>query len=214
MGSEGSSGAANGAGGGVERVLREFSVADSGRRREILDEIAMAAAGGSVKSLELLLRLIDDHRLDRSAIGRILINEEDVEDAHQEVLIAVARSIERYRGDARFTTWLHSVARNCAVDVLRRHKATDRLATDGGSLSIGQRLSSMAASRADLQAAIEQLAEPYRTALVLRDVEQLTYAEVAAALDVELNTVKSRIHRARAMLVRQLGDDVLAGSDG
>ena len=134
----------------------------------------------------------------------MLINDADVDDAHQETLIAVARSIELFRGESAFQTWLFSIARNRAVDLLRRKR--DAQALPGEAATVGQRLSSMVATRADLRAAIDRLDEPYRSALVLRDVEHTSYADIAHQLDIGINTVKSRIHRARALLAGALGD--------
>ncbi|MEL7155657.1 MAG: sigma-70 family RNA polymerase sigma factor, partial [Actinomycetota bacterium] len=155
-----------------------------------------------------LLQLIDDHRLDRPAIRRILIDNEQVEDAHQDVLIAVAQSISRFRGDAAFTTWLHAVARNIAVDHLRRQRPTTVFDDEIASETAAARLSSLIAARSDLAAAVDAIPDPFRAAVRLRDVEQRTYQEIAEAMGVEMNTVKSRISRGRAMVAARVADDL------
>ncbi len=190
----------------VRNLAAQFSSADRSTRSAILDQVALRAATGSVPYLELLLKLIDEHALDRPSIRRILIDDRDAEDAHQDVLIGVSRSVSGFRGDAAFSTWLHAIARNCAVDTLRRRRDTDPLADDGEWSAFGARLSSMVSNRTDLRRAVEALPEPYRAALVLRDIEQRTYQDVAEVLGASLNTVKSRIHRGRALLAAALSD--------
>ena len=117
------------------------------------------------------------------------------------MLLAVARSIGGFQGSARFTTWLHTVARNTAIGYLRRLRSTDQLGPDEPA-SESVRLSSIIAGRAAVQAALDKLPPTYREPVVLRDVQQLAYQEVADRLGLNLNTVKSRIARGRALLAR------------
>jgi RNA polymerase sigma-70 factor, ECF subfamily len=190
-----------------EDLVRGFRSAEAGERALLLDELAASAGQGSSAGLEVLLRLIDEHRLDRVAIRRVLIDDDQADDAHQDVLIAVARSIHRFRGDSRFTTWLHTVARNTAVDHLRRRRETVPVGSDLDLLTDARRISSLVAVRADLRAALAALPDLYRVVVVLRDVEQKTYLEIADQLDLEVNTVKSRLSRGRALLAASISGE-------
>ncbi len=193
-----------------DELARSFQDADATVRGGVLDALAAHAASGSSSAMELLLRLIDQHRLDRVAIRRILIDDDQADDAHQDVLIAVARSVHRFRGGSAFTTWLYSLARNTAIDQLRRRR--ENVSLDGDlHLTEARRISSMIATRMDLRAAVATLPEHYRSVLVLRDVEQRTYEEIAEHLDLKVNTVKSRLNRARALLAATVAEGPRGG---
>ena len=184
---------------GRSQLIEVFTRSDA-ERNQVLNVLAASAAAGSGASLEVLLSLIDAHHLDRAAIRRVLINNADVDDAHQDVLITVARKIGNFRSESAFTTWLHTVARNTAIDQLRRAKDNQRLGSELEVETYARRLSSLVAQRSDLSAAVGQLPDHYREMIVLRDVEQRSYSDIAAVLGIEMNTVKSRISRARALL--------------
>jgi RNA polymerase sigma-70 factor (ECF subfamily) len=136
-------------------------------------------------------------------VRRVLLDPDDVEDATQNALMAVDRWIGGFRSDAKYRTWLWTLARNEALRVLRaRERQPEPVAEpDGGFVA---RMSSMVASAEAVYAAIGALAEPYRTVVVLRDLEQREYAEIAIELGVELGTVKSRLNRGRRMVMDAL----------
>lgn len=188
-------------------LLAALAVADPETAARFLDPLARAAAT-SGRALEVLLTAVDRQDLAGPAVHALLVNPHDAEEVTQDVLIAVCRSIGSYRGEARFTTWLATVARNTAIAYLRAKRDAVEL-DDDAPLSIGPRLSSMIATRATLRAAIEQLEPLYREPLVLRDVEHRSYQAVADELGLPLNTVKSRVLRARALLVGALGPGLL-----
>ena len=132
----------------------------------------------------------------------MLLFPEDAEEAAQDALLLVATKIGGYEGRSRFTTWLHAVASNSARGTYRtlKRRAAERL-TDEMPVHADPRTTSViAGSRLDLLEALDivgtdrpELIEP----LVLRDVQELDYNEIAALLDIPLGTVKSRIHAAR-----------------
>ncbi len=165
-----------------------------------LDELAMRAAGGDRPALEELLAEIQPRV--RRICGRMLLFSEDAEEAAQDALLLVATKIHTFGGRSRFTTWLHAVASNSARSTYRtlKRRAAERL-TDELPMHADPRTTSViAGSRLDLLDALEvlgtdhpELVEP----LVLRDVQELDYNEIASLLDVPLGTVKSRIHSAR-----------------
>lgn len=183
----------------LKRGTRTFATLESSDQKQLLNRVAALAANGSTEWLDVLLRLVDEHRLDRVAIRKVVIDDADVEDAHQDVLISIARSIGNFRSDAAFTTWLHTVARNTAVDLLRKRKPTDRLHT-GLEMTSAQHVSSLISSRQTLRGVLDEMPEHYRQAVVLRDIERCSYTEIADKLGIELNTVKSRIARGRALI--------------
>ncbi|MGI8755313.1 MAG: RNA polymerase sigma factor [Acidimicrobiales bacterium] len=167
----------------------------------VLDPVASLAAVGDRLGLDALIWAVDSLGLAHRAIGRLVLDEADADDVAQEVLIAVAEHIGSYRGEARFTTWLHGVARNKAIAFLRRKHDTAVLADEVGDVA---RISSMIASRSVLDAAIAAIPDPYREAVVLRDIEGLSYEQVSDRLDVKLNTVRTRIARGRALAAANL----------
>lgn len=165
-----------------------------------LDALAARAAAGDRLALEDVLAEIQPRV--RRICGRMLLFPEDADEAAQDALLLVATKISQYEGRSRFTTWLHAVASNSARQTYRslKRRAGERL-TDELPVHADPRTTSViAGSRLDLLEALEvvgadrpELIEP----LVLRDVQELDYNEIAALLDVPLGTVKSRIHAAR-----------------
>ena len=167
-----------------------------------LDEVARAAAAGSLPAIELLVWTVDDLGLARRAIRRLVLDERDVDDVSQDVLVAVAETIGGFRGEARFTTWLHQVARFKSIAHLRRKRDEARM--DDVELTDAERISSLLATRVVLQEQLGALPDHYREAVVLRDVCQLPYDEVARRLGLNLNTTKSRVTRGRALVAAKL----------
>ena len=165
--------------------------------------LAAAAARGDQDALEVLL----ERHVDRihAICRRVLGNPDDAMDATQEALISVARSIGRFDERAAFTTWLYRVATNAAIDEARRRKRRpvpselDRepIATEPGPDQVVERL--------HLDAALERVPLEFRAAVVLRDVCDLDYAQIAEVLEIPPGTVRSRIARGRKALARELG---------
>jgi len=131
----------------------------------------------------------------------------DAEDLTQEVFLRVFRSLDSYT-PGTFAGWLHRITTNLFLDQVRR-KARNKTSALGEYDADAPR-----AARADepergfeignldvdIQAALDDLPPEYRAAVVLRDIEDLTYEEIADVLDISLGTVRSRIHRGRARL--------------
>ena len=176
-----------------------------------IEELARRSAAGDEAALEQLLAEVQPRV--RRICGRMLLYPEDAEEAAQDALMLVATRIGTFRGQSRFTTWLHAVASNSARGTYRtlRRRAAERT-TDEMPVHADPRTTSViAGSRLDLLDALEdlgkerpELVEP----VVLRDVQHLDYAEIARLLDIPLGTVKSRIHAARqALRPRLAGGD-------
>ena len=171
-----------------------------------------AARTGDGAALEALLRRHVDriHGVCRRMTG----NDADADDATQEALIAVVRGIDRFDGRASFATWAYRVATNACLDELRRRRRRPVLAGSevadvlsshqAGSPDAAERV----AARIDLDAALSQLVPEQRAAVVLRDLCQLDYAEIAEILGIPPGTVRSRIARGRGRLA-----DLMAGGN-
>lgn len=141
---------------------------------------------------------------------RLTGNRADAEDLTQEVFVRVFRSLDSYT-PGTFEGWLHRITTNLFLDQARRRT---RLRFDvlgdwadsipGTDATWPERRFEHANLDVDVQAALDSLTPAYRAAVVLSDIEGLSYEEVAATLGVKLGTVRSRIHRGRALLRRSL----------
>lgn len=184
---------------------------DRSEAGDVLNSLALAAAGGSSQALDELLQAVDDQRMANAIVRRFILNEELVDEATQDTLIAVAESIHKFRSESKFTTWLYSIARNVAIGHLRRINPDVSLDNAENSAGASRRLSSVVSERTAIQDAIATLPAHYRDTVMLRDVERRSYEEIAQELDIELNTVRSRLARGRAMLAAAILDE---GSHG
>jgi RNA polymerase sigma-70 factor (ECF subfamily) len=197
-----------------------------------------AARAGDGGALEILLIAHYDriHALCRRMLG----NDADAIDATQDALLSAVRSISRFDGRSAFGTWLYRIATNACLDELRRRRRRPLVGLPGdvdddwagpGSLATGwgsggqgryqpafgpqgRDPADEAIAHVDVDAALRTLAPEHRVALVLRDVADLTYDEIALILDVPIGTVRSRIARGRAALAGLMaGDDRAEGSE-
>ena len=143
---------------------------------------------------------------------RILGDPEEAADASQDTFVTALRKAHTFRGDAAFTTWLHRVAVNACYDSLRRKRRRPmlRVITDPDeeaaetALPVPDHAEGVVLS-IDVAAALREIPEEFRIALVMADVQDLPYDEIARVLEVPVGTVKSRVFRGRAALGRALG---------
>ena len=140
---------------------------------------------------------------------RMLGREDDARDATQEAFLTAFRKLASFRGDAAFSTWLHRVTVNACYDLLRRSarapltaRAEDEPRPEPGPPVPDH--AEAAAGSVDVRRALLRLPPEHRAVLVLHDVQDLPYEEVAQALGIPVGTVKSRLHRARVALGREL----------
>ena len=165
-----------------------------------------AAQAGDRGALDQLLRRHYDRM--HAVCRRITGNDADAADAAQEAMIAVVRGLDRFDGRSAFGTWVYRIATNASLDELRRRRRRPQLAgrdrdhehtSEPVDFDSELRIAHLA-DRFELDAALADLPEDFRVPVVLRDVADLDYAEIAEALNVPIGTVKSRIARGRAQV--------------
>ena len=126
------------------------------------------------------------------------------EDVTQDAFLRAYRFFDNYRGDSKFSSWLFRIARNCAMDALRRQKSY--LARHQHERpTVGHWADPVA--RSELQTALGAVSDEHRESFLLIEVYGLSYQEAADVLGIRVGTVKSRMFRARAALCRALADD-------
>lgn len=162
-----------------------------------------SARAGDRAALETLLRRHHDRLA--AVCRRLCGNDADAADATQEALLAIVRGLSRYDGRAAFSTWAYRVATNACLDELRRRSrrplpGLDESRSRAAPGDVGEAV----AARLDVDEALAALPLDFRTAVVLRDLCGLDYAEIAEVLGVPAGTVRSRIARGRAQLADRL----------
>lgn len=142
---------------------------------------------------------------------RMCGNPEDAAEAAQEAFLAAWQGLRFFRGDASFSTWLYRLASNACVDLLRRegrHRSAAGPSLDDEELNLDvadtapspQEAAERAELRRQIEAGLAELSPEYRQVLVLREMHQLSYDEIADTLCLDVGTVKSRISRGRKRL--------------
>jgi len=187
-------------------------------------ELVARLKHGDPHACEVLVQLYGGRIL--SVARRILRDDEDARDVVQETFVSAFRGIERFSQASTLWTWLHRIAVNAALTKLRgagrRYEQPiepllPAFQSDGHHVSsfVHWRTADRAIEREEtrrlVRACIDRLPEPYRTVLLLRDIEELDIAETAQVLGVNPATVKTRLHRARQAL-RTLLDHSLRGT--
>lgn len=175
------------------------------------DCIARAQRGELAAFSELVARHQD--RIYRFLL-RMTRSQEDARDMTQDTFLNAYQALPRWRADARLSTWLFRIARNQALDWLRRAKHAEFVALDDtqiehlpattptpeASLQARQGIKA-------LEAALARLSVEHREILLLRDIEEMPYDDIATVLGITLGTVKSRIARARTGLLQHMPAD-------
>lgn len=170
---------------------------------------------GDVESFEKLIE-----RYQKTAYNvalRVMHNEEDAKDVTQDALIKAYKSIQSFRGDSGFSTWLYRIVVNTCKDELRKRRGNvvsldHGRQTDSGFEAIELSDETFAPEvvlesmnvRQTINAAIRALPEQNRTAVVLRDVQGYSYEDIGSLLGCPVGTVKSRINRGRQLLRENL----------
>jgi RNA polymerase sigma factor (sigma-70 family) len=172
------------------------------------DEVARARQGDE----RAFAALVDAHSSAAWAVClRITGNRHDAEDALQDALVAAWSGIARFRSDARFSTWLFRIASNAALATVRRRPTvSDHVDGFAGGADPGDRV----ADADRVQHALMALPETFRVALVLRVYGDLSYDDIAVHQRIPVQTVKSRLSRARSMMAELLAPTFETGRAG
>ena len=186
-------------------------------------ELVARVPRGDSKAFDLLVRKYQ-HRI-VGLIGRYVSDWSECQDVAQEAFLRAYRAMGSFRGDAQFYTWLHRIAVNTAKNHLvangRRPPTDDIDVADAEQYDSGIRLRDNDTPERELMRqqmeqtvmrAVEALPEELRTAITLREVEGLSYEEIAERMDCPIGTVRSRIFRAREAIEQELAP-LLDGED-
>ena len=191
------------------------------------DVVALAQQGKEAAFRELVRRY---ERPVFSLVFRMVRDRELAEDLAQDTFIKVLNNIDRYRPEFKLSSWLFKIANNVAIDHLRRRQL-DTISMEGSphatSTDLAEATSFELATHgesplqelearelgSEIERAIARLRPEYRACILLRHVEDKSYEEIAATLDLPLGTVKTYIHRARHEL-RKLLEHVREGAAG
>jgi RNA polymerase sigma-70 factor (ECF subfamily) len=193
--------------------------------RNLDQELVERVQSGEKAAFDILVRKYE-HKL-ANVISRYIHDPSEVLDVAQDAFIKAYRALPNFRGDSAFYTWLYRIAINTAKNHLvatrRRPPKDDVDAQEAEQFDAGSGLKEYAtperlALRSELaetiQEAIEELPEELRVAIVLREMEGLSYEEIASAMECPIGTVRSRIFRARDAIdkkIRPLLDETDAG---
>src|SRR5262249_55820822 len=154
--------------------------------------LVAAARDGDREALEQLLRAHYDRI--HAVAWRLVGNDADAADVTQDALIAIVRGLARFDGRSSFTTWAYRVTVTAALDELRRGRrrpAPLHVEPEAPEAEPAVAMETTIAERLRLDAALARLPDDYRAAVVLRDVCDLDYAEIAHVLDIPPGTVRS-----------------------
>lgn len=165
-------------------------------------ELVARCIGGDEEALRCLFAR--HHRYVWLLCNGMLAHRQDAEDAAQEALIRALKNLRRFRGDSTFRTWLHRIAVNVCLDLLRRRARTpeqpgppllEEHPSRAGDVSLALRV----------REALASLPPNYRAVLVMREVEGFSYAEIADALECSTEDVKNWLHRGRRLFRERYG---------
>lgn len=147
-------------------------------------------------------------------------NREDAEDVTQEVLIRLWKNWERL-DDSRLQPWLVRVAKNVCIDTARKRERYRAIVTQGNYDAVSARAADaqhdpgapieLSDLRQQLKLALAQINEPYRSIIILREIQGMTYTEISEALEIPINSVKVYLHRGRRLLRDQLRERMARG---
>ncbi len=177
--------------------------------------LVLRAQAGDKRAFDLLV-LKYQHKV-ANLIGRYVRDPSEVLDVSQEAFIKAYRALAGFRGESAFYTWLYRIAVNTAKNHLvaqgRRPPGDDLDAETAEQMDMGERLRENSTPEGHLltdeiartvQQALDTLPEDLRTAIVLRELEGMSYEEIAQAMECPIGTVRSRIFRAREAIDKRL----------
>jgi RNA polymerase sigma-70 factor (ECF subfamily) len=172
-------------------------------------DLVLRAIAGREDGFEELVRRYQ--RPIAAYVYRMVGDYDSALDLTQEVFIKVYASLERYRSEYKFSTWIYKIAHNAAVDHLRRYSTREQALTnecEGTAYDLPiesnrptpEQESERRERRAEIEAVVDQLPPAYRELVVLRHSHDLSYDEIAEVTALPLGTVKNRLFRAREVM--------------
>ena len=184
--------------------------------REVDQQLVVRAQAGDKRAFELLV--IKYQRKVERLLSRIIRNQDEIQDVAQESFIKAYRALANFRGDSAFYTWLYRISVNTAKNYLvsqsRRAPTStgyDAEEAEGFEDAVGLRDNAtpdaqlMSKQIAEIvNSTIDKLPEELRTAITLREIDGLSYEEIAQIMECPIGTVRSRIFRAREAVAEQL----------
>ena len=187
-------------------------------------EPMLAAQQGDMDAFRTLLEMFQD-RVMRVMTSVLRCDRAMAEDLSQEVFLRVHKGLPSFDGQVRFVTWLHTIAMNVAISEYRRRRAKKRdrrtLSIDAPVLGTDDLYITPAGREVDpgeqahqheflarVRECVRKLPDEFRDVVVLRDMESLSYEEIASVLGLPIGTVRSRIHRGRLQLQTMLREFV------
>jgi RNA polymerase sigma-70 factor, ECF subfamily len=176
------------------------------------EELVAAFQQGDQSAFDALVSRWD--RKIHGAIYRVVGGDDDARDLCQEAFLKAYRGLGSFKREARFSSWLYQIALNCCRDRLRRRRGKTAVSLDEVEESRGGGLRAAAPSPFDLieardlrhlvEDAMATLSAEEREVVILKEYQELTFPEIAEALDVPLSTVKTRLYRGLAQLRHRL----------
>ncbi|MCM8784024.1 MAG: sigma-70 family RNA polymerase sigma factor [Candidatus Omnitrophica bacterium] len=177
-----------------------------GKRFEVSGELLERAGDNDIKAFEEIYRMTSAFVYNVAL--RITCNQQDAEEVTQDVFIKVYRNLKNFRFRSAFSTWLYRIAVNTAINKYRRKVKEQNLNMEYKenviSASDEEKLNE-ALEKSDSKATVDRLLrlldEKQRTCLILREIEGLSYEEIKEVLKIPINTVRTRLKRAREKLL-------------
>ncbi|UOO88615.1 RNA polymerase sigma factor RpoE [Vitreoscilla massiliensis] len=184
--------------------------------RQIDQELVERAKKGDTKAFELLVAKY--HRRLGRLLSRFIKDEHEVNDVVQESFIKAYRALPNFRGDSAFYTWLYRISINTAKNFLANNNkrpimSSDIANSDGEVLDVVEQVADNLTPEAELmnkqilqtvESAVAKLPEDLRRAITLREMDGLSYEEIAEVMQCPIGTVRSRIFRAREVIAADL----------
>lgn len=188
---------------GAQPLVARLSQSPAADETALQSWVVLASQGDS-RAYERVYRALEGRIY--ALCLRMTGSEQEAEERTQDVFVHAWQRLDQFRGESRFSTWLHRIAVNLILQERRtmgrrrkREESTDRIEAYGHAA-----VRAMPGTRVDLERAIRALPDGARRVLVLRDVQGYAYKEIAEMTGVTLGTVKAQIHRARQLVQEAL----------
>lgn len=184
---------------------------DTNKNTQLDEQIILEASDGSRRAMAMIVKTYEKRVY--GLAFKFTGNHEDAEEILQETFIKVFKGLSGFKGTSSFSTWLYRIASNEAINLVTKKKVATVAITDSDINSpvmfdwTTKPESIFAANELNdiLKGFITELPAKLKIAFILKDIEQLSYEEVAAAIDEpNLNTVRTRVHRARLIVRNKL----------